>query len=34
MQSFYLKHGFAFIDEFEPLASHPHITLQTMVWAA
>jgi len=32
--AFYLKHGFAFIDEFEPLASHPHITVQTMVWAA
>jgi ribosomal protein S18 acetylase RimI-like enzyme len=32
--NFYLKHGFVFIDEFEPLASHPHIVVQTMVWAA
>lgn len=32
--NFYLKHGFAFIDEYEPLASHPHITVQTMVWGA
>ena len=31
---FYLKHGFVFIDEWEPLASHPHIAVQTMVWAA
>jgi RimJ/RimL family protein N-acetyltransferase len=30
----YLKHGFVFIDEYEPLASHPQITVQTMVWAA
>lgn len=29
---FYRKQGFAFIDEWEPLASHPHIRLQTMVW--
>jgi len=28
---FYLKQGFAFIDEWEPLASHPHIKLQTML---
>lgn len=32
--NFYLKHGFVFIDEFEPLASHPHIAVQTMVWVA
>lgn len=32
--SFYLKQGFVFIDEWEPLASHPHITVQTMVWTA
>jgi ribosomal protein S18 acetylase RimI-like enzyme len=32
--NFYLKHGFAFINEYEPLAIHPHITVQTMVWAA
>jgi ribosomal protein S18 acetylase RimI-like enzyme len=32
--NFYLRHGFAFIDEFEPLASHPHITVQTMIWTA
>lgn len=32
--SFYLKQGFVFIDEHEPLASYPHITVQTMVWAA
>lgn len=31
---FYLKHDFVFIDEYEPLASHPHIKVQTMVWAA
>jgi ribosomal protein S18 acetylase RimI-like enzyme len=29
---FYLKQGFVFIDEWEPLASHPHIRVQTMVW--
>jgi RimJ/RimL family protein N-acetyltransferase len=32
--NFYLKHGFVFIDEYEALASHPDITVQTMVWAA
>ena len=32
--SFYLKQGFVFIDEYEPLASYPHIMVQTMVWAA
>ena len=31
---FYLKQGFAFIDEWEPLASHPHIQVQTMQWQA
>lgn len=30
--SFYLKQGFVFLDEWEPLESHPHITVQTMVW--
>ncbi|MCU1723849.1 GNAT family N-acetyltransferase [Pseudomonas sp. 5P_5.1_Bac1] len=29
----YLKQGFSFIDEWEPLHSHPHIVVQTMVWA-
>jgi ribosomal protein S18 acetylase RimI-like enzyme len=29
---FYERQGFAFIDEWEPLASHPHIQLQTMQW--
>lgn len=29
---FYLKQGFVFLDEWEPLESHPHITLQTMRW--
>ncbi|WP_300733220.1 GNAT family N-acetyltransferase [Pseudomonas sp.] len=31
---FYLKQGFVFIDEWEPLASYPHINVQTMVWTA
>jgi ribosomal protein S18 acetylase RimI-like enzyme len=31
---FYEKHGFVFIDEWEPLASHPHIQVQTMHWTA
>jgi ribosomal protein S18 acetylase RimI-like enzyme len=31
---FYEKQGFAFIDEWEPLASHPHIRVRTMVWEA
>ncbi|KAA0980544.1 GNAT family N-acetyltransferase [Pseudomonas sp. ANT_H12B] len=30
--NFYLNQGFSFIDEWEPLASHPHITVQTMLW--
>lgn len=29
---FYLKQGFVFLDEWEPLESHPHITVQTMLW--
>jgi ribosomal protein S18 acetylase RimI-like enzyme len=32
--SFYLKQGFSFVDEWEPLQSHPHIMVQTMLWAA
>ena len=32
--SFYERQGFAFIDEWEPLASHPHIQVQTMLWRA
>jgi RimJ/RimL family protein N-acetyltransferase len=32
--NFYLKHGFVFVDEWEPLASHPHISVRTMVWSA
>ena len=28
---FYLKQGFTFIDEWEPLESHPHIKVQTML---
>lgn len=31
---FYLNQGFVFIDEWEPLASHPHIRVQKMVWPA
>ncbi|POA30031.1 GNAT family N-acetyltransferase [Pseudomonas sp. GW460-R15] len=30
--NFYLKQGFSFIDEWEPLESHPHIMVQTMLW--
>ena len=30
--NFYLKQGFTFMDEWEPLESHPHITVQTMFW--
>jgi ribosomal protein S18 acetylase RimI-like enzyme len=29
---FYRKHGFVFIDEEKPLASHPEILVQTMKW--
>lgn len=32
--AFYRSQGFAFIDEWEPLASHPHIRVQTMEWFA
>jgi ribosomal protein S18 acetylase RimI-like enzyme len=32
--AFYRRQGFAFIDECEPLASHPHIRVQTMEWLA
>lgn len=30
--NFYLRQGFSFLDEWEPLESHPHITVQTMLW--
>ncbi|MCU1730073.1 GNAT family N-acetyltransferase [Pseudomonas sp. 7P_10.2_Bac1] len=30
---FYLKQGFTFMDEWEPLESHPHILVQTMYWS-
>ncbi|MFJ2318774.1 GNAT family N-acetyltransferase [Pseudomonas sp. NPDC087817] len=30
--NFYLKQGFEFLDEWEPLESHPHISVQTMCW--
>lgn len=30
--NFYLKQGFVFVDEWEPLESHPQITVQTMLW--
>lgn len=29
---FYKKHGFTFINEEKPLASHPNIQVQTMKW--
>ena len=29
---FYLNQGFVFMDEWEPLASHPYIRVQTMRW--
>lgn len=32
--NFYLKQGFTFLDEWEPLESHPHIAVQTMQWSA
>lgn len=32
--SFYLKQGFVFMNEWEPLESHPDITVQTMLWTA
>lgn len=28
----YRRHGFVFVDEWEPLASHPHIQVQRMEW--
>ena len=31
--SFYLKQGFVFMDEWEPLMSHPHIMVQAMCWS-
>jgi ribosomal protein S18 acetylase RimI-like enzyme len=31
---FYLNQGFVFIDEWEPLASHPQILVQKMEWLA
>lgn len=31
---FYEKQDFSFIDEWQPLASHPHIQVQTMEWRA
>lgn len=30
----YLGQGFSFLDEWEPLESHPHIMVQAMVWDA
>lgn len=30
--NFYLEQGFTLLDEWEPLESHPHITVQTMLW--
>lgn len=30
--NFYLKQGFVPMDEWEPLASHPHIQVQTLFW--
>lgn len=32
--AFYGKQGFAFLPEWEPLASHPHIQVQKMEWLA
>ncbi|RJG21182.1 GNAT family N-acetyltransferase [Massilia cavernae] len=32
--SFYRKQGFSFLPEWEPLATHPHITVQKMEWRA
>ncbi|WP_296948591.1 N-acetyltransferase [uncultured Massilia sp.] len=31
---FYRREGFVFLDEREPLASHPHISVQRMAWLA
>ncbi|KAB0495778.1 GNAT family N-acetyltransferase [Pseudomonas vancouverensis] len=30
--NFYLKQGFVYLEEWEPLESHPHIRVQTMLW--
>ena len=30
----YRRLGFSFVDEWEPLASHPHIQVRRMVWQA
>jgi ribosomal protein S18 acetylase RimI-like enzyme len=32
--AFYRRQGFAFLPEWEPLASHPHIQVQKMEWLA
>lgn len=29
---FYQRHGFVFLDEWEPIDSHPHILVQSMRW--
>ncbi|OLU12288.1 hypothetical protein BVH01_23435, partial [Pseudomonas sp. PA1(2017)] len=29
---FYRRHGFEFLDEWEPIDSHPHILAQSMRW--
>ena len=29
---FYQRHGFVFMDEWEPIDSHPHILAQSMRW--
>ncbi len=30
---FYQRHGFVFMDEWEPIDSHPHILAQSMCWS-
>lgn len=30
---FYQRHGFVFMDEWEPIDSHPHILAQSMRWS-
>lgn len=30
---FYRRHGFVFLDEWEPIDSHPHILAQSMRWS-
>jgi ribosomal protein S18 acetylase RimI-like enzyme len=32
--NFYLRQGFTFMEEWEPLESHPHIRVQTMFWVS